>query len=169
MSYSSVVASLAALVAPWAHVYNARPVLQSVMTVLHVGSMLLAGGLAIAADRATLRATRGSPAVRIHALHELRDVHRPVLVGLAVANITGVLMLAADVEALAASPVLWTKLALLALLLANGWRLTNAEHAMRGEPESDRHWTHLRRVALASLVLWFAVAASGAALVNASA
>lgn len=169
MTYSSAVASLAALVQPWAHLYNGRPMLQSAMVIMHIAAMLLAGGLAIAADRATLRASRGSPGMRVHALHELRDVHRPVLVGLAIANVTGVLMLAADVEALAASPVLWTKLALLALLLGNGWRLARAEHAMRGEPENDARWSHLRHVAVASLVLWFAVAASGAALVNASA
>ena len=168
MTVSTFVVMAARIAAPWAHVYNDHPLLQTGMTAVHVSAMLLAGGFAIATDRATVRAARSGPGPRLRALHELRSVHPFVLVGLMLVTATGVLMLSADLKTLLGSPLLWAKLGLFAALLANGGVMVRVEHGLRAEPGSDARWRRLRATALASLVLWFAVAVSGTALTNAA-
>jgi hypothetical protein len=152
--------ALASLLSWWADRYGGSAVLSTSVTALHLAGMLLAGGLAVAADRSTLRALRGSR-LTSH-LDELGSVHRPVLAGLAITMVSGVLMLAADLDALAGSPVFWTKMAVLALLLANGWRLRRAAAACRhGRPGAA---PHLGRAARCSAALWFAALVLGAVL-----
>jgi hypothetical protein len=46
--------------------------------------------------------------------------------------------------------------------------MVRAERGLRGAPGSDRGWRRLKATAVASLVLWFAVAVSGTALLNAA-
>jgi hypothetical protein len=92
--------------------------------------MLVGGGFAIAADRATLRALR-RPAAMAHHLGELESMHRPVLLGLALTFATGLMMFAADLGALAGSPVFWAKMVVLAGLLANGAWLRRSARALR--------------------------------------
>lgn len=168
MTLATMAAMATRIAAPWAHLYNDHPVLQTSVTAVHVSAMLLAGGFAIATDRATVRAARAGAGTRLRALQELRSVHPFVLVGLALVTATGVLMLGADLKTLLGSPVLWAKLGLFAALLANGGVMVRVEHGLRSEPGSEARWRRLRATALASLVLWFAVAVSGTALVNAA-
>ena len=168
MSVATFVVVAARIAAPWAHVYNDHPVLQTGVTAVHVSAMLLAGGFAIATDRSTLRASGAAAGTRLRALHELRAVHPFVITGLALVTATGMLMLGADLKTLLVSPVLWAKLGMFVALLANGGVMVRVEHGLRGEPGSDARWRHLRSTAIASLVLWFAVAVSGTALVNAA-
>lgn len=154
--------------APWADTYNAHPALQTTVAFAHVGSLLVGGGFALATDRATLRTRRAGEALRRHFLDELHAVHRPVLIGLAVACLSGVLLFAADVKTFLGSPVYWVKLALVALLLVNGWRMTRTEAALRADPAARPLWGRLQRIAVASMALWLAVALAGTILVNAA-
>lgn len=158
--------TLGALLAPWADLYGGSTVLATGITSLHLAGMLLGGGLALAADRATLRALRQPSGLRAHQA-ELESVHRLVLAGLGLTLVTGLLMLAADFDALVARPVFWGKMAVLALLAANGWRLARAARAAAGEPRDAAPpvWRRrLGRAARASVVLWFAALLLGAAL-----
>lgn len=151
--------------APWARVYNDSKALSTGVTFVHLGSLFAAGGFAIAADRATLR-LRGSdlPGVIRH-LGELEAIHRPVIIGLLLTVASGLLMLAADVEALLPSPLFWIKMGVVATLLANGAMLQRAERNLRtGRGSPDRAWRRLRRSAAASLVLWFASVLLGTVL-----
>ena len=161
------VASVAELTAPWAHRYEDSVVLQSLVMFVHLGSLLLAGGFAIAADRAALRAARPDGAAwRVPALEQIAATHGPVLIGLALAFASGALLLAADIETFLGSPVLWFKVALLGLLLANGVLLQRAQRAASGDAAIPA-WGGLRNAAARSMALWFALVLVSVVMVNA--
>jgi len=152
---------------PWSDFYSHSKTAAAVVTYLHVGGLLLAGGLAIAADRGSLRALRLAAGERSHYLRELASVHRWVLTGLTVVVASGIALLTADIETFFGSWIFWTKMVLVALLLANGVRMTRVEDALRRDASAESaHWQSLHRVAVTSLGLWFVIAAFGVALAN---
>jgi len=155
------------LAEPWARLYGNTPALQAGTTFAHFGGLLLGGGFAIAADSATLRAARRREPKRRRQLAYLRGVHRIVLVGLAMTLASGLLMFAADAEALAISPIFWTKMSVVALLLGNGGVIALTEARLRsGAGDVERGWRRLRTAAICSVALWFAAVLSGTLLVN---
>jgi len=164
---ASVTSGLARLAEPWAHLYADSKMLATIVTFGHVASLLMAGGLAVATDRATLRALRLAAAERGRHLEELAGVHRLVVGGLALSVITGVLLFASDVETFVGSWIFWLKMALICVLLVNGYVMTRAEGALRDDAdEAAPSWAHLRRSALVSVGLWYAITLAGVALVN---
>jgi len=180
---STLIQTAADLAAPWADLYGGSTAVQSAVTFLHFAGLLTAGGFALAADRGVLRHARRPLAERTAFLGELAATHRVVIAGLAVVVASGLLMLAADVEALLPSPVFWAKMGAFALLLLNGLWLRRAEHAaatdaapasssgpeleaapadaspaIEPRPDGDeRRWRALRAASLRSAGLWFAV------------
>lgn len=161
----SLVTQIAAVVAPWADLYNNSAAAQTVVTFGHFGGMMTAGGFALATDRSTLRAVEGEAWEHRRHLRELASIHPIVLGALALTLASGVLMFAADLEALAVSPTFWVKMGLVALLMVNGWEMTRAERSLRdGHPSEGRGWRRLRRASVVSLVLWFSVVLTGAML-----
>ena len=161
-------AALVKLVEPWATFYADSKLVATLILFGHIAALLFAGGLAVTLDCGTLRAIR-MPDLRPRQLDDLGASHRIVIAGLALSAVTGVLMFTADLEAYFVSPVYWTKMTLIVLLLANGYRMTRAEAALRaGATNVDAQWRRLRFAAVASLVLWFAIALAGVALVNAA-
>jgi|SRR6185437_6699873 len=165
-----VPAELVRLSDPWAHLYNNSKALEIIVTFLHIGGLLLAGGLAIASDRASLRAIRQAVHDRAQHVEALSSVHHVVLTGLAVTFVSGLLLFFTDVKTFWGSWVFWVKMILILALLVNGYAMTRAEGALRsdGLREDDRAWTHLRRTALASMVLWYTITLAGVALLNVS-
>ena len=160
-------AALVALLKPWADFYSDSKAAETAVMFLHVGGLLLAGGLAIAADRHTLRAMRLAAGDRHGHLAELATVHRWVLSGLAVIVISGLGLLTADIETFWGSWIYWTKMGLVVVLLYNGFVMTRVERALtRDASETSPSWRKLHRVAVRSLLLWFVTAAVGVALVN---
>lgn len=148
----------------WASVYSNHAALRSAIDFLHVGGLLGSGGAAIAADRAALTAHRRPDLADW--LDSFHTTHRVVLIGLVVILISGLLMLAADLNTYLYSRVFWTKMALFVLLLVNGSQLLRTEGAAgRGDDLADRR---LRVLAGASVALWFLVTLAGAALMNIS-
>jgi uncharacterized membrane-anchored protein len=154
------------LTEPWASLYNDSPSLQTAVLFAHLAGMLVGGGFALAADRATLRASRAEAAERDRYLSELRAAHRPVLAGLAVTFVSGVPMLVADLETYLGSGVFWTKMGLIVLLLANGYAIRYAGTLLSRDPGGA--WGRLRAAAMASFVLWLAVVLAGTGLTSAS-
>lgn len=165
----TLVQQLVEAVSPWAEFYNASPVAQSVVSFGHFAGILTAGGFAIAADRATILTPPGDPQARTRHLRELSQVHPIVLGGLLVTALSGLLLLAADLEALVAVPAFWIKMGLIALLLGNGALMVRSgrELELRGGDDAAE-WRRLRRAAVVSLVLWFAVVLAGSILPNVS-
>lgn len=151
---------------PWAAVYGDSSVLPTLVVFGHIAALVFAGGLAVTLDRATLRAARGSADERARQVGELAGAHRSVILGLALSAVTGVLLFAADVETYFVTPAFWIKMALVSALLVNGYLMTRAEGKSRVPEGANGAWRSLRRAAIASMILWFATAFVGVALVN---
>ena len=162
----TLVESIAHFAEPWATAYGDSKLLMNGVMFSHIGGFLLAGGLALAADRTVFRAIGAdADARRVH-LAELNAVHTPVLIGLAVAFLSGILLFLADVETFATAPVFWIKMGFLALLLGNGAALRKTGHRLATEEVSERAWQALRRSAAASSLLWLVAVLTGVMLVN---
>lgn len=161
---------LVRLAHPWEELYSNSKTLETIVTFLHVGGLLLGGGLALSSDRATLRAIRQAVHDRVQHLEALGSVHRIVLAGLTITFVSGILLFLADVKTFWGSWVFWLKMVLILALLINGFVMTRAEESLRatGMREEDRAWNHLHNTAAVSLVLWYAITLAGVALLNIS-
>ena len=166
---ASVVESLAHAAAPWKDLYDDSTALSVAVVFAHLASLLVGGGLALATDRATLRAARDAGAERERQLAQLAQTHRTVVGALVVSFVSGVLLFLADVETFAVSPAFWTKMALVALLLLNGLVMSRAESALRrgGAAGDGAAWGRLRATAVVSAVLWLGTLFAGVVLTNA--
>jgi hypothetical protein len=160
---------------PWAALYGDSVVVSSSVTFAHIAGLLFGGGLAIASDRATLRALKGSADDRSRLLMELASSHRWVLTALALIFVSGLLLALSDVKTFGTSIVYWTKMGLVVLLLANGALLQRTERHLRAvelrdpfAPDVKRRWSQLRLTAIASMTLWTLIALAGVILVEAS-
>jgi hypothetical protein len=75
-------------------------------------------------------------------------------------------MLLSDLHTYLTATVFWIKMALIVLLIANGFAKLRTEAALdRG---GERTWRWLRRTAIASLALWFATLLAGTVLMSSS-
>lgn len=166
---------LARVVSPWNSLYADSKAVSTAVTSLHILALLFGGGLALAADRSTLRALKQPEHERVTQLRELRAVHRPVVVALTLLFASGAAMALADVQTFATSWYFWVKMGLVALLMANGYyllaierRLNVATSPAAGSAVPARLWSHLKRASLASLTLWALTALAGAVLTGAA-
>jgi len=148
------------IIARWAHLYGHTPV-RATVTYLHLVGILVGGGVAVAADRASLRLSPATPDWS-EELARLASVHRWVVGGLALIFASGLLMMFAELGSVATSGVFWTKMGLIALLLGNGYLRMRAETALGQGLGSG--WSRFRRASVASLVLWFVILLSGTLL-----
>ncbi|MGH7523426.1 MAG: hypothetical protein ACREK8_03885, partial [Gemmatimonadales bacterium] len=137
---ASLVATLAHWFAPWQSAYSDSKFLETGITSLHIGATVVGGGIAIAADRDTLRTLHAESQLGPQALDELHATHRPVLIGLAVLFVTGFALALADVNTFAKSPVFLVKLLLVLSLCLNGVFLARTEHALRRRVFSETAW-----------------------------
>ena len=158
---------LVSLLQPWNDFYSHSKTAATIVVFLHVGGLLLAGGFAIAADRATIRSMGTSAIARVAQLKELGAIHRWVITGLVLVVLSGVALLASDFETFWGSWIFWLKMGLVAVLLLNGLRMTRIESALELDPtETSPKWRDLHRTAVASLALWFVTTFVGVALAN---
>lgn len=163
-----VLDGVTSLVAPWASFYSDHAVVRTGVTFVHVGGLVVSGGLALASDRAILRTGRASEGERPLRLRDLAATHRPVVAGLGLVMLSGLLLFLADLETYLTSWVFWTKMGLVALLLGNGLLLLRSEQALERNLDLEGGWAHLRRRAAASVSLWLLITLLGTALVNLS-
>ncbi|MFL5617864.1 MAG: hypothetical protein ACJ79A_05640 [Gemmatimonadaceae bacterium] len=158
--------ALARLAEPWNALYSDSKAVSSTVVFLHLVPLLLAGGAAITADRATLRAARGSAEDRVRQLRDLARVHVVVLGGLALSFASGVLLFLSDVDEFLGSPVFWVKLGFVGLLLLNGFMMTRTEKALGSGGNETVLWGRLRTISVLSLILWTATTLVGVVLTN---
>jgi hypothetical protein len=159
-----IVETLTELAKPFAHLYNNSKPLSIGTTYLHIASVLGAGGLAIAADRASLRLRAGDAMGVARHVAEQATLHRLVVGGLALSVVSGVMMFASDVETFALSLLYWSKMGGFVLLLGNGLLLQRAEKRLAADPGDGKALGALRFSAIASLFLWFAITLLGTVL-----
>jgi len=167
----SIVQTIAAAAAPWQATFSNSKAIASTVIFLHLGAMLFGGGTALAADRATLKASRADPASRLGVLRDLDSTHTIVVSTLTLSFVSGLALAASEVENFAGNPVFWTKMSLVALLLVNGWMLRSAERKAIATTDTLKIatlWKRLRVSAILSIVLWTSVVLAGTILVNAT-
>jgi uncharacterized membrane protein len=163
-------AALVRLVEPWSQAYGDSTLLPILIVFAHIAALVFAGGLAVTMDRATLRAAHGPAEFRWRQLEDLARAHRLILSGLALSVVTGVLLVTADLETYLSSPIYWTKMGLIVVLLVNGYIMTRTESRIRLTPNAadEAGWKRLRATAALSMVLWFLIAFAGVAVVKAA-
>lgn len=155
------------LVERWAHLYADSKALSAGIMFVHLAGVLVAGGLAIAADRVSLLLPAEAGEHLAREIERLKAVHNWVIAGLALTIATGVLQLFSDLHTYLTAWLLWTKMGLIALLLLNGWVRLKAEQAIEAGTVVP-HLARFRRTSVVSLVLWFAVLLAGAFLTTVS-
>lgn len=152
------------LVAGWAALYSGSAVLRTLVSFVHVAGLVSGGGAAVAADRATLKATRRGATVTREQIASIHNTHRIVIIGLAGVIVSGVLLFGADVDTYALSKLFWIKMAMVAALMINGAMLVRVG---RGTPVPDEPMRRkMRWTAAVSLALWFLTTLAGAGLPN---
>jgi len=163
------------LFAPWQAFYSDSTIAADAVTATHLLGLLFGGGLAVAADRATLRSLSQHADERLRSLQNIRTTHRPVLIALMVLFVSGFALATADLKTFLGSWIFWVKLSLVTLLLINGFVLERTETRLRLSSEveadtarrNDRLWRRLKVTAVMSIALWSATLVAGALLVNA--
>jgi uncharacterized membrane protein len=155
---------LASLAQPWADLYGGSSLLQGLFTFLHIGGVVVAGGLALASDRSTFRVSARPLEIRREHLAELGAVHGPVLGALGVVLVSGAALLFADVETFLPSWLFWFKMSLFAVLMVNGLLLRRAERGLSSNAEDAAAWKRLRWAAGRSVALWGVVLLVGVLL-----
>ena len=161
----TAVQAISDLAQPWATLFGNSRVVSSGVMFGHLSGLVLGGGGAVAADRASLRAVRASETQQASHLRELGSVHRAVIWGLTITFVSGLLLALADVATYATMPTFWVKMGLIALLLGNGFAMQRAERAIGA---GNLAWQRLHRTSIVSLVLWFAVLLASTFLTSAS-
>ncbi len=160
-------AGLVSAFEPWASFYNDSKLAETLVTFAHVGGLVVAGGIAIATDRGTFRLAGAPDDARRRHLDEMLPLHRTVVTSLIVTMLSGLFMLAADIETFWGSWIFWAKMLLIALLLANGAHMQRVESRLRQDPSPTAPaWAGLRTSALASMALWLTITLAGVALLN---
>ena len=163
----AIVETLAAALKPWADYYGNTKPLQAGIEFLHVGGLLVGGGFALASDRAALRCLHAPVDRQKYVLREFSSIHTPVIIALGVTATSGLVMLTTDIGTFLASPVFWTKMALVALLLSNGYLVKRTEEQLNADPSpGNRAWPRFRFGAIASMTLWLATTLAGVTLLN---
>lgn len=168
----SVLAQVASALEPWNTYWHDHDAVSTGVTAAHIAAILVAGGLAIAADRMSLRVLKRSAAERAMHAAELRDVHRPVLFGLAIIVISGLLMVTSDIEEFVVQPIYWIKMGLVVVLLINGAMLQKSEtrvmagSALPPATSNEAEWARIGKFARVSMTLWVVIAIVGVVLAS---
>jgi hypothetical protein len=148
----------------WARVYADSRAISTGVLFIHLAGLLLGGGAAVTADRATLKAAREADPARADHLAFLGTTHGVAMAGLAMLAVSGLAMLLADLETFWSAKTFWIKMSLVAVLLANGFLIRQAAGLAR--TLRAKAWTRLKATAVASLVLWFAIVLAGTILAS---
>jgi hypothetical protein len=169
------VGQIDAFAEPWRRVYSQSPFLSTLILFGHLGGLLAAGGLTVAAECATLRLDPRCDADRRRHFADLLRLRAPVGSAFGVALLSGALLFFADVEAFAVSRIFWAKMLLVAMLVANTIVTARLDDALIRDGDAGeldafgagaRRWRRRRAGAIASATLWFALVLAGAALVS---
>jgi hypothetical protein len=163
----SIVESIATAVQPWADFYAHHKPVSNAITWGHLAALLVGGGAAVTSDRMMLRLGGADAEERRRRVLDFSRTHRVVIGALAFSALTGVSMLLSDVKTFLVSPVYWTKMGLVLLLLANGYLLVRTERGLAADPSpGNALWQRFSFGAVSSIALWLSITLAGVLLVN---
>jgi uncharacterized membrane protein len=163
----AILETLEAFLKPWADFYGHTKLLQAGVEFLHVGGLVVGGGFALASDRAALRSLKADLEQQKHVLRDFTTIHTPVIMALSVSVTSGIVMLTTDIGTFLTSPVFWTKMTLVLLLLANGYLVKRTEEQLNADPSpGNRAWPRFKFGAIASITLWLSTTLAGVILLN---
>lgn len=160
----AIAMKLAEIADPWNKLFSHSKSISAGVLFLHIAPLIIGGGVAFAADLATLKAHRAGPAERETQLVALSATHRLVLFGLTLSVVSGLGLFLSDVENFWSSIFWWIKLLMVVLLLINGYVLTRTESALLRNRQDTAAWGRLRVVAILSVALWLGTALAGVVL-----
>jgi len=153
------------LTAPWGDFMKHSKLAKTIVIFFHVAAIVVGGGIAIGLDRLTLRLSRGDSADRGRHLAELARTHNIVIGSLALSIISGLALVASEIDNFPTSWIFWVKMGFILVLLVNGARMKNIETKMASAgPPSHSDWARLHRAAMASVTLWLTITFLGVAL-----
>jgi hypothetical protein len=164
-------ATVDALAEPWQKLYAHSTVVATLVLFGHVAGLLVAGALTFSREAGVLRLDPADDGARGHYLRGASPLRAPIAIALAIAMFNGLLLFLADLEAFAVSPVFWTKMLLVVLLLVNlvvASRL-DARLFREGDGATEGHerlWRRRRACAWTAAALWFGLVLSGSALAS---
>ncbi len=163
----AILETLETFLKPWADFYGHTKLLQAGVEFLHVGGLVVGGGFALASDRAALRSLKADLEQQKHVLRDFTAVHTPVIMALSVSVTSGIVMLTTDIGTFLTSPVFWTKMTLVLLLLANGYLVKRTEEQLNADPSpGNPAWPRFKFGAMASITLWLSTTLAGVILLN---
>ena len=152
------------LTAPWADFFKHSKLTKTIVIFLHIAPIVVGGGIAISLDRLSLRLSKGNASDRGSHLAELARTHNIVIWSLGLSIVSGLALVASEIDNFPTSWIFWVKMALVALLLLNGLRMKTIETRMASAGPTDTDWTRLHSVAISSITLWLVVTFLGVAL-----
>jgi hypothetical protein len=164
-------ATVDALAEPWQKLYAHSTVVATLVLFGHVAGLFVAGALTFSTEASALRLDPADDGERRRYLSGAAPSRGPIALALAVAMFSGALLFLTDLEAFAVSPVFWTKMFLVVLLLVNAVAASRLDaRLLRDEDTATAHheglWRRRRASARAAAVLWFALILSGSALAS---
>jgi uncharacterized membrane protein len=154
MAFATTVASFTNW---WSAYYGDHQMISLTVRYVHLAALMVGGGSALAIDRVVLgTARRRTEDRRQAAMTALSGSHRVVVPALIVVTITGVLMTAADWSTFEVSKLFWSKMALFAMLVANGGALVAAERRYADGVVIEK-WRRVLLASGASVLLWLLI------------
>ena len=164
------VATVDALAEPWQKLYAHSTLVATLVLFGHVAGLLVAGALTYSTEMGALRLDPADDGARQRYLSVASRTRSVIARALAVAMVSGFLLFLADLEAFAVSPVFWTKMLLVVLLLVNAAVASRLDVRLLREADAARAqdglWRRRRVSAWTTAVLWFALVLSGSALAS---
>lgn len=152
------------LTAPWGDFMKHSKLAKTIVLFLHIAPIVVGGGIAIGLDRLSLRLSKGDDPDRGRHLAELARTHNLVIASLAVSIVSGLALVAAEIDNFPTSWIFWVKMGFIVVLLVNGLRMKSIETSMARSGPSEGEWARLHTVALASVTLWLTITFLGVAL-----
>jgi MFS family permease len=163
-------ATVDALAEPWQMLYAHSTIVATLVLFGHVAGLLVAGALTFSTEAGALRLDPADDGERRRYLRAASPARRAIALALTVAMVSGFLLFLADLEAFAVSPVFWTKMLLVVLLLVNAVVASRLDARLLGANgvivEHDGLWRRRRASAWATAALWFALVLAGSALAS---
>jgi hypothetical protein len=152
------------LAAPWADFMKHSKLTKTIVLFLHIAPLVVGGGIAISLDRLSLRLSVAGAPDRGRHLAELARSHNIVIYSLAVSILSGLALVAAEIDNFPTSWIFWVKMGFIVILLINGLRMKKVESSMALQGPSEDDWRRLHSIAIASITLWLTITFLGVAL-----